>query len=83
MCTTPLTCLLNTCTSTGTIPEKKKTHLMVPVLKSGDTCRADIVNDTSESLLCVTSKVLEHLTYDILISYILYRVSYCYSSLAF
>jgi len=54
--------VLNLCISSCTLPNEWRTHLIVPIHKSGR--KTDIKNYCPISLLCILSKLLERLIYD-------------------
>ena len=72
--TAPLMSLFNACINQGSIPNEWKTHLIVPILKSGD--KADVTNYRPISLLCTVSKVLESLIYWSMIDFVRPRLSH-------
>jgi len=65
-CAVPITPVvfhvLNLCISSCTLPNEWRTHLIVPIHKSGP--KPDIKNYRPISLLCILSKLLERLIYD-------------------
>ena len=71
--TRPLCHLFNLSLSTGVIPQEWKVHLVVPVHKSSD--RSSIKNYRPISLLCNTSKVLETLVYNRIITHLLNNIT--------
>ena len=64
----PVTSLINMCLESCTFLEEWKTHMITPILKSGDL--SSIRNYRPISLLCILSKVMEKLVYDKIIDFI-------------
>ena len=65
----PLHHLFQISVNTGSIPVEWRTHLIIPIFKSGD--RSDVANYRPISLLSIVSKVLERIIYDRIIDHIL------------
>ena len=65
--------MFNLSLSTGVIPQEWKVHLVVPVHKSSD--RSSVKNYRPISLLCNTSKVLETLVYNRIITHLLNNIT--------
>ena len=63
------------CLSQHEIPTEWREHLIIPVYKSGDASL--IKNYRPISLLCTTSKILEKLIYDKVISFVSSTISSC------
>ena len=55
------------------LPFDGKTHIIIPVFKSGN--KNQVNNYRPISLLCITSKVLEHLIYNKLIDHVINFIS--------
>jgi len=62
----PIRYLFQSTITNGHVPTEWHTHCVVPIFKSGD--RAAISNYCPISLLCIISKVLEKIIFNVLIS---------------
>ena len=71
----PLHHLFLLCLSQHELPSEWREHMIVPIFKSGDASL--VKNYRPISLLCTTSKILEKLIYDKVISYISSSISSC------
>jgi len=71
----PLHHLLLLILSQSYIPEEWRTHLIIPILKSGDNSKVNNNYYRPISLLCSVSKVLEKIIYDKIISFVVEHIN--------